>query len=153
VGNELFPAHRLVLAVASDYFAARFAGQFKNALEPIVDILEMEPHVFALALDYMYDSSCLVPDVSTLQQVLSVASVLQIDSLLIATAIALDKNLKVDNCASMLACATQHHVPQLVRRAEALAREAFVVACWRCSRATVSSSRLKSRCLKRSPRG
>jgi len=126
VGSELFPAHRLVLAAASDYFAARFDGQFKDALEPIVDILEMEPHVFALALDYMYDSSCSVPDVSTLQQVLSVASVLQIDSLLIATAIALDKNLNVDNCASMLACATQHHVPQLLRRAEALAREAFV---------------------------
>ena len=152
-----------MLAAASDYFAAHFDGQFKDGLEPIVDILEIEPHVFALALDYMYDSSCSVSDVSTLQQVLSVASVLQIDLLVINTAIALEKNLKVDNCASMLACAIQHHVPELVLRAEALAHEAFVdvasnpafwhQAYWRYFRATVSSSRLKSRCLRRSPRG
>ena len=75
---QLFPAHRLVLAAASDYFAAHFDWQFKDGLEPIVDILEIEPHVFALALDYMYDNSCSVPDVSTLQQVLSVASVLRL---------------------------------------------------------------------------
>ena len=126
VGNELFPAHWLVLATMSKYFAARLTGQFKDAVEPILDIHEMDPSVLALALDYMYDGTCLVPDVSTLQQVLSVATVLQIDLLCTAAATALDKNLTVDNCASMLACADQHHVPKLARRAEALAREAFV---------------------------
>ena len=35
VGNELFPAHRLVLATMSRYFDARLTGQFKDALDHI----------------------------------------------------------------------------------------------------------------------
>ena len=67
-----------------------------------------------------------MPDVSTLQPLLSVASVLQIDALFAAAAIALDKSLNMDKCASMLAYSDQHHVPQLMLRAEAMARDAFV---------------------------
>jgi len=126
VGTEVFPAHRNVLAAESMFLATLFAGQFTEALAPIVDIREMDLRVCKLALDYMYDGRCLVPDVSTLQQLLSVASVLQIDALFAAAATALDRSLTMDNCASMLACADQHHVPQLTLRAEAMARDAFV---------------------------
>jgi len=126
VGTEVFPAHRNVLAAESTFLSTLFAGQFAEALAPIVDIREMDLRVFKLALGYMYDGSCLVPDVSTLQQLLSVASVLQIDALFAAAATALDQSLTLDNCASMLACADQHHVPQLALRAEAMARDAFV---------------------------
>ena len=126
VGTEVFPAHRNVLAAESTFLSTLFAGQFAEALAPIVDIREMDLRVFKLALDYMYDGSCLVPDVSTLQQLLSVASVLQIDALFAAAATALDQSLTLDNCASMLACADQHHVPQLALRAEAMARDVFV---------------------------
>ena len=48
-------AHRLVLATVSRYFDTRLTGQFKDALDHIVDIHEMESRIFALALDYMYD--------------------------------------------------------------------------------------------------
>jgi len=68
----------------------------------------------------------LVPDASTLQQLLSVASVLQIDALFAAAATALDQSLTMDNCASMLAYSDQQHVPQLMLRAEAMARDVFV---------------------------
>ena len=37
----------------------------------------MAPRIFALALDYIYDGRCAVPDVNALQKLLSVASVLQ----------------------------------------------------------------------------
>ena len=126
VDTEVFPAHRVVLATESSFLATLFTGQFKDSLSPTVDIHEMEPRIFALALDYMYSGRCLVPDVSTLQQLLSVASVLQIDALFAAAATALDQSLTMDNCASMLACGDQHHVPELMLRAEAMARDVFV---------------------------
>jgi len=107
VDTEVFPAHRLVLAAESKFLATLFTGQFKDSLSPTVDIHEMEPRIFALALDYMYSGRCLVPDVSTLQQLLSVASVLQIDALFAAAATALDQSLTMDNCASMLAYSDQ----------------------------------------------
>jgi len=123
VDIEVFPAHQLVLATESKFLATLFAGQFKEALAPIVDICEMDLRVFKLTLDYMYVSSCSVPDVSTLQQLLSVVLVLQINALFAAAATALDQSLTKDNCASMLACADQHHVSQLMLRAEAMARD------------------------------
>jgi len=126
VGAGVFPAHRLVLAAESTFLAALFAGEFKDSLAPIVDLHEMKPRAFALALDYMYDGTCAVPDVSALQQVLSVAAVLQIDSLLATAATALEECIAVDNCASMLACADRYHIPKLALKAEALARKAFV---------------------------
>jgi len=78
VGNEVFPAHRLVLAAESTFLAALFTGHFKDSLAPLVDIHEMAPRISALALDYMYDGTCAVPDITSLQKLLSVASVLQI---------------------------------------------------------------------------
>jgi len=126
VGTELFPAHRLVLAAESTFLATLFAGQFKDSLAPIVDLHDMKPRAFALALDYMYDGTFAVPDVSTLEEVLSVAAVLQIDSLLAAAATALEEGITVDNCACMLACADRYHIPKLALKAEALACNAFV---------------------------
>jgi len=126
LGIQIFPAHRVVLAAKSRFLAALFDGQFKDSLAPIVDIHEMEPHALTLALDYMYHGTCEVPGVTVLQQVLSVASVLQIDALFADVVAALENNITVDNCASMLACADHHHLPQLQKAAEAVAEEAFV---------------------------
>jgi len=126
VGNKVFPAHRVVLAAGSKFLATLFNGQFKDSLAPIVDIHEMEPNTFALALDYMYDGTCAAPDVMVLQQVLSVASVLQIDALLADVVAALEKDVTVYNCASMLACADRHQLPKLKKEGEAVAKGAFV---------------------------
>jgi len=126
VGNEVFPAHRLVLAAESTFLAALFTGHFKDSLAPLVDIHEMAPRIFALALDYMYDGTCAVPDITSLQKLLSVASVLQIDSLFAAAAATLEEHISVDNCVTMLVCADQHNTPQLALKAEDIASNAFV---------------------------
>ena len=125
-GKEIFPAHRNVLAAGSKFLAALFLGKFKDSLAPIVDIHEMEPHTFALALDYLYDGRCAVADVNTLQHLLAVASVLQNDALFADVVTALEKEITVDNCASMLSCADHHNLPQLKNKAEAVAGDAFV---------------------------
>ena len=127
MGNEVFPAHRNVLAAGSKFLAVLFDGQFKDSLAPIVDIHEMQPRAFALALDYMHDGKCAVQfDVSALQHLLLVASVLQIDALLADVVIALENDVTVDNCASMLACADSHHLQNLKKKGEDVAKEAFV---------------------------
>jgi len=63
-----------------------------------------------------------------LQQVLSVALVLQIDALSVTVDIAaeLEKDVTVDNCTSILACADCHHLPQLKQKGQAVAKRAFV---------------------------
>jgi len=125
VGEKVFPAHRLVLAAESKFLYALFDGHFKESLAPIVDIHELEPHVFALALDFMYDGECAV-DASVLEQLLSAASVLQLDTLLATVVAEIAKHVTADNCVSMMACADCHHLPELKTRTEAVAREAFV---------------------------
>jgi len=92
----------------------------------IVDIHEMEPRIFALALEYTCDCTCIVHDVTLLRKVLSAVAVLQIDSLFAVVAAALEKSLTADKCASMLACADRHHVPQLAMEEEEIQRNAFV---------------------------
>lgn len=125
VGEEVFKGHRVVLAAESMFFANLFGGQFGDSKKTIVDIHEMEPRVFSLALDFMYDGKCAV-DSSALEEVLSAASVLQIDSLLATVETELKKHVTADNCASIMVCADRHHLPQLMLTAETIAREAFV---------------------------
>ena len=126
VGGELFKAHRVVLAAGSKFLEALFDGQFNDSLAPVVDIHELEPRVFALALDNMYDGKCSVPDSVELEQLLCAASVLQIDALLATVAAEIEEHVTADNCASIMVCADRHNLPELMKKAEAVAREAFV---------------------------
>ena len=58
VGDEVFPAHRLVLAAQSQFLNALIDGGCKDSSAAIVELKEMEPIVFALGMDWMYDGSC-----------------------------------------------------------------------------------------------
>ena len=109
IAGPEFQAYFFVLATESKYFAGIFKGMHGTGTTLIIN--EFEPHAFALALDYMFDGMCKVPDSSTLVQLLDVASVLQIDSLVAATAGEIQKCVTVENCALVLnvACLHKHH--------------------------------------------
>ena len=64
IGEEVVPAHRLVLAAQSQFLNALFDGGFKDSSAAIVELKEMEPSVFALVVDWMYDDSCALADAS-----------------------------------------------------------------------------------------
>ena len=126
IGEEVFPAHRLVLAAQSQFLNALFDGGFKDSSAAIVELKEMEPSVFALVMDWMYDGSCALADASTLEHVLAAASLLQVDALVAAAATQMEKLLTPANCAGVLACADRHHLHQLRKKAEVVAAGAFV---------------------------
>ena len=126
VRDEVFAAHRLVLAAQSKFLAALFAGGFKESSAPVVEINEMQPSIFAVALDYMYDGQCTVPDEGMLEHVLAAAALLQMDRLFTAAAAELGQRLAPENCARALAVADKFHLPQLAKKAEELAAENFV---------------------------
>lgn len=128
VGDQRFPAHRVVLSAQSMFLAALFDSGLKDSASAEVELKELEPSVFALAMDYMYDGTCTVPSASTLEPVLAAASLLQVDSLVSAAAAELETRLTPGNCVRALACADRHHLPQLAARAEAVAAGAFVEA-------------------------
>jgi len=126
VRDEVFAAHRLVLAAQSKFLAALFSGGFKESSAPVVEINEMQPSIFAVALDYMYDGQCTVPDEGMLEHVLAAAALLQMDRLFTAAAAELGQRLAPENCARALAVADKFHLPQLAKKAEELAAENFV---------------------------
>ncbi|KAE8740255.1 hypothetical protein FOCC_FOCC014239 [Frankliniella occidentalis] len=56
--GEEFPAHRLVLAVASPVFRSMFSGGYKEAQAEIIDIVDVaSAPVFLALLDYVYCGS------------------------------------------------------------------------------------------------
>ena len=128
VGDQSFPAHRVVLSAQSMFLAALFDSGLKDSASTEVELKELEPSVFALVMDFMYDGTCTVPSASTLEPVLAAASLLQVDSLVLAAVAELKTRLTPDNCVRALACADRHHLPQLAARAEVLAAGAFVEA-------------------------
>ncbi len=54
VGNQTFTAHKLILCNRSEYFAALFRSQLREAKSGEIRIEDQQPHVVELALKYLY---------------------------------------------------------------------------------------------------
>lgn len=60
IGGERFSAHRLVLAARSSVFRAELLGAMKEKTDSLIEISDMEPHVFRSLLHFIYTDS--LPD-------------------------------------------------------------------------------------------
>ena len=54
VGAKRIPAHRIVLSSASDYFAAMFTNDVKEATQEEVKLKDVDPEALATLVHYMY---------------------------------------------------------------------------------------------------
>ena len=55
-GGESFQAHRIVLAAASEFFAALLSGSWHDSTGPVA-LPDLEPAAFAVVLEWMYTGS------------------------------------------------------------------------------------------------
>jgi len=129
VGGDVFPVNSQVLASESPLLLAHFSKTRTDpqaSLEPLKGASDIQPAIFELALNYMYDGRCTVPNIYALVQLLATATILQITSLMAAALAEFKRGLTFQNCASVLACAHSHKLPGLAKFAEETASEAFV---------------------------
>ena len=81
VGEDIFPAHRIVLAASSDYFYAMFTDGMKESNQEVIELRDesISPDVFKIILDSIYTGDLLVNEESV-SKVLAAADHLQVAS-------------------------------------------------------------------------
>ena len=81
VGEEVFSAHRIVLAASSDYFHAMFAHGMKESNQEVIELKDesISTDALKIVLDSIYSGDLLVTD-ETVFDVLVAADHLQVTS-------------------------------------------------------------------------
>ena len=81
VGEDIFPAHRIVLAANSDYFYAMFTDGMKESNQEVIELKDesISPDVFKIILNSIYTGDLLVNE-ENVSKVLAAADHLQVAS-------------------------------------------------------------------------
>lgn len=118
VGDQLFPAHRSMLAARSMVFKAELFGQMKEKDTSCIKIDDMDPGIFEALLYFIYTDS--LPDDcnadnenATMQHLLVAADRYGLDRLRLMCEEKLCESIGVQTVATTLALAEQHHCAQL----------------------------------------
>lgn len=118
------PAHRVILAAASDYFAAMFGNEVKEASETEIWIRNVEPHALQTLINYIYTGHLDLRE-DTVEDILEAACFLQIVEASQACERYLIKRLHASNCLGMSRLGDQHGCHLLRRKARKYALEHF----------------------------
>lgn len=117
VGDQLFRAHRYVLAARSPVFKAELFGQMKETTMKCIKIDDMEPAIFEALLHFIYTdslpSNCDLDQSVVLQHLLVAADRYGLDRLKAICDGKLCQRIDVQTVATTLALAEQHHSVQL----------------------------------------
>ncbi|CAM0954175.1 unnamed protein product [Alopecurus aequalis] len=117
VRDQLFNAHRCVLAARSSVFKAELFGQMKETTMNCIRIDDMEPAIFEALLHFIYTDSlpdsCDVRHNATLQHLLVAADRYGLQRLKALCEEKLCQKIDVRTVATTLALAEQHHSAQL----------------------------------------
>ncbi|KAI5002467.1 hypothetical protein ZWY2020_027117 [Hordeum vulgare] len=116
IGAEVFPAHKIVLAMRSPVFKAEFYGPMGETGTQFIPIKDMQPDVFKALLHFIYtDSLQIVDDLEEndrgemVQHLLVAADRYDMERLKLLCQSILCENLDVENVATRLALGDQHH--------------------------------------------
>ncbi|KAJ1272867.1 hypothetical protein BS78_06G235500 [Paspalum vaginatum] len=120
VGNQLFPAHRCMLAARSMVFKAELFGTMKEKDAQRISIEDMEPATFKTLLHFIYTDSLLLDDCDdnadkneALQQLLVAADRYGLDRLRLLCEARLCRDIDVRTVATTMVLAEQHSCTQL----------------------------------------
>ncbi|TGZ75611.1 hypothetical protein CRM22_000255 [Opisthorchis felineus] len=118
------PAHRVILAAASDYFAAMFGNELKEATEMEIRIHDVDPAALQTLVNYIYTGFLDLRE-DTVEDILEAACFLQMPEASQACERFLIKRLHGSNCLGMSRLGEQYGCRLLRRKATKYALEHF----------------------------
>ncbi|KAI0237978.1 Kelch-like protein 5 [Lamellibrachia satsuma] len=118
-------AHRMVLSAASDYFAAMFTSNVREATEKEVTMKQIDPDALAALVDYAYTGNIDLKE-DTVENLLSTASLLQMSEVVEACCGFLMKQLHPSNCIGIRQFADTQRCEDLYKVANNYVMEFFV---------------------------
>ncbi|XP_035677749.1 kelch-like protein 12 [Branchiostoma floridae] len=117
VKGQEFPAHRIVLAAASDYFCAMFTNEMSEKSQSSVELQGLSPRVMEILLDFVYTETVNVT-VENVQDLLPAACLLQLKGVKEACCDFLESQLDPSNSLGIMSFADAHTCQSLRRAAE-----------------------------------
>ncbi|EAT35098.1 AAEL012709-PA, partial [Aedes aegypti] len=110
--GKVFRAHRAVLSACSEYFRAMFSDHTRESRLSEIDLHNISPLGIELLLDYIYTSK-LALNLANIQEVLSAASYIQLESVVEACLNYLDQQLDLDNYIDVLIISEMYSLKRL----------------------------------------
>ena len=125
VDGERFPAHRVVLAAASNVFRAMFTNGFKESEQAEVALEDLDSSSWSLVMDFIYSAEVSFESVDKALTVLEGIRRFQIDSMLHIVSDFLSDNLIPENCCTILRAADKYGLRSVRNLAESRALQCF----------------------------
>lgn len=124
-GNKRIPAHRLVLSAASDYFAAMFTNDVREAKMEEIVMKDVDPESLVAIVNYAYTGKIGLQE-DTVESLLSTACLLQLSEVVEACCSFLMKQLHPSNCIGIRQFAEIQGCTDLYKVANNYVMENFV---------------------------
>uniref|UniRef100_A0AAX7SZ95 BTB domain-containing protein n=1 Tax=Astatotilapia calliptera TaxID=8154 RepID=A0AAX7SZ95_ASTCA len=124
-GERRIPAHRLVLSSVSDYFAAMFTSDVREAKQDEVKMEGVDPDALWVLVQYAYTGRLELRE-DTIESLLSASCLLQLSSVVQACCSFLMKQLHPSNCLGIRSYADAQGCHDLHRAAHAYTMEHFL---------------------------
>lgn len=124
IKDKEFPCHRLVLCACSSYFRAFFLSEVEESKKREIVMDDVEPGVMGLILKYLYTSNININE-QNVQDIFSVANLLQIPSVFTVCVSFLQKRLSLSNCLAIFRLGLMLDCPRLAISARNYACEHF----------------------------
>lgn len=119
------PAHRLVLAAASDYFAAMFTNDLREASQEEIVMKDVDAEALWVLVNYCYTGKIELRE-ETVETLLSTACLVQLPEVVEACCGFLVKQLHPSNCLGIRMFADTHGCSNLQRAAHGYTMEHFM---------------------------
>ena len=124
-GERKIRAHRVIMAGFSDYFDAMFNGDLAETIQDEVHIRNVDPDALASLVDFAYTGE-LEMRVDNVENLLTVACLLQVESVKQNCSGFMEQHLHSTNCLGIRAFAEGHGCKELFTAADNFTKENFL---------------------------
>ena len=137
--GKQFKAHRAFLVSVSDYFKAMLCGSMLESAKDYVELKGIDSCGFGPLLKFVYTGYITLNE-GTIQDVLSAASHLQIESAVMLCAQYLEHNIKLNNCVDIVQISEMYSLESLKESCERVHCYQLLRYCKKWSSMQIDSS-------------